>query len=223
MAARHSSRSLSITSEKHPHHHYARGTREALIHHDITREGPFPGDPGEKKTVCCTTDPHGRAILIRRSSKTTFSVWRDWSEEEKTFLEAQRARENRIKRAHAFVASWAVSVDAYREEALGNADAILLGLESMMVDGYRGGYRLNDDAASRFVGLIDEMKHLLETERFVMDQKLRDKYTPACVLKAAKAAEGSALAQYGDNVVPFPLDPYRPPLCLDSAASLSLQ
>lgn len=200
MAARHSSRSLSLTTEKHPHHHYARGTREALVHHGITREGPFPGDPGEKKTVCNTTDPHGRAILIRSSSKTTFSVWRDWSEEETIFLEAQRARENRIKRAHAFVNSWAVSVDAYRWEVLGNADAILLGLESMMVDGYRGGYRLNDDAASRYVGLIDEMKDLLQTERFVMDQKLRDKYTPACVRDAVKAVE---LIRCDVNVIPF--------------------
>lgn len=116
MAARHSSRSLSITSEKHPHHHYARGTREALIHHGITREGPFPGDPGEKKTVCRTTDPHGRAILMRRSSKTTFSVQRDWSEEEKTFLEAQRARENRIERAHDMPES--LQVNPARTEAL---------------------------------------------------------------------------------------------------------
>ena len=200
MAARHSSRSLSLTTEKHSHHHYARGTRDALVHHGITREGPFPGDPGEKKTLCNTTDPHGREILIRRSSKTTFSVWRDWSEEETIFLEAQRARENIIKRARAFVNSWAVSVDAYRGEVLENADAILLGLESMMVDGYRGGYRLTDDAASRFVGLIDEMKHLLQTERFVMDQKLRDKYTPACVRGALKAVD---LIRCDVNVVPF--------------------
>lgn len=204
MPARHSSRSLSITTEKCLHHHYARGTREALVHHGVTREGPFPGDPGEKKTVCNTTDPHGRAILTRRSSATTFNVWRDWSEEETKFLEAQRARENRIKRAHAFVKSWAVSVDAYREEVLKNADATLLGLESMMVDGYRGGYRLSDDAASRFVELIDEMKYLLQTERFVMDQKLRDKYTPACVRDVGKAV---ALIRDDANVVPFRKQP----------------
>lgn len=200
MAARHSSRSLSIESEKHPLHHYARGTREALVHHGITREGPFPGDPGEKKTVCNTIDPHGRAIFIRRSSKTTFSVWRDWSEEETIFLEAQRARENRIKRAYAFVASWAVSVDVYREEVLRNADATLLGLESMMVDGYRGGYRLNDDAAHRFGGLIDEMIDLLRMEHFVMDPALRDKYTPACVRGAVKSGD---LVRDGSNVIPF--------------------
>jgi len=204
MAARHSSRSLRITTEKHLHHHFARGTREALVHHGITREGPFPGDPGEKKTVCNTTDPHGRPILIRRSSKTTFWVWRDWSEEETIFLEAQRAREKRIKRAHAFVNSWAATVDAYRYEALKTADATLLWMESMMVDGYRGGYRLNDDASSLFLGLIDEMKHLLQTERFVMDQKLRDKYMPTCVRDVGKAV---GLIRDDANVIPFRKQP----------------
>jgi len=70
MPARYSSRSLSLTTEDYPHHHYARGTREALIHHGITRDGPFPGDPGEKKTICNTTDPQGRPIFMRRASKT---------------------------------------------------------------------------------------------------------------------------------------------------------
>lgn len=200
MAARHSSRSLSIKTEKHPHHHYAKGTREALIHYGITREWPFPGDSGEKRTVCNTTDPYGRAIRIRRNSKTTYSVFRVWSEEETIFLEAQRAHENRIKRAYAFVNSWAVSVDAYREEVLKNADATIFGLKIMMIDGHRGGYRLNDDAARRFVGLIDEMKDLLQTERFVMDQALRDKYTPACVRDAVKSGDR---VRDGSNVVPF--------------------
>lgn len=195
MAARDSSRSISIKTEKYLHHHYAQGTREALIHHGITRDGPFPGDPGEKKTVCNTTDPHGRAILIRRNSKTTFSVFRDWSEEEKAFIEVQRAREQEIERASTLVESWPKSVNAFRKSALDYADASLGMLESKLVDGYGGGYRLTDDAARRFEGLIDEMIELIKTERIVMDQELRDKYTPACIRDSVKAV--------GGNVIPF--------------------
>lgn len=218
MPARYSSRSLVIKTEDYPHHHYARGTREALIHHGITREGPFPGDPGEKKTVCNTTDPHGRPIFMRRASKTTFSVFRDWSEEEKAAMEARLAREQAVERAHALVNSWPKSVASFRALEVDWADYYLGLLEGRLIDGERGGYRLSDDAARRFAGLVDEMMQLIKTETIVMDQRLRDGYIPSCILKAVKAAEASALTQYGDKVVPFPLDPYRPRSRLDSAA-----
>lgn len=218
MAARHSSRSLVITTEDYPIHRYARGTREALIHHGITQEGPFPGDPGEKKTICEAVDPLGREIRIRRVSKTTFSVFRVWSEEEKAAMEARQAREQAVERAHALVNSWPKSVASFRALEVDWADYYLGLLEGRLIDGERGGYRLSDDAARRFAGLVDEMMQLIKTETIVMDQRLRDGYIPSCILKAVKAAEGSALAQYGDNVVPFPLDPYRPPSRLDSAA-----
>lgn len=224
MAAANSSRSRGIKIENHHWGHYARGTREALIQHGITKEGPFPGDPGERKTVCDTTDPQGRPIFIRRASKTTFSVFRDWTAEEKAAMGARLAREQAVERAHALVNSWPKSVASFRALEVNWADYYLGLLGGRLIDGENGGYRLSDDAASRFVGLVDEMMQLIKTETIVMDQALRDKYTPSCILKSVKAAEGSALAQYGDNVVPFPLDPYRPPLCLDSEAlSLSLQ
>ncbi|MHB0973340.1 MAG: hypothetical protein ACYC0P_03760 [Thiobacillus sp.] len=225
MAASNSRRSLAIKTEDYHLHRYARGTREALIHHGITREGPFPGDPGERKTVCDTTDPQGRPIFIRRASKTTFSVFRDWTAEEKAAMGARLAREQAVERAHALVNSWPKSVASFRALEVNCADYYLGLLEGRLIDGENGGYRLSDDAARRLAELVDELIALIKTETIVMDQALRDKYTPSCILKAAKAAEGSALAQYGDNVVPFPLDPYRPPsLCLDSEAlSLSLQ
>lgn len=203
MAASNSSRSHGVKIEDYPNHRYARGTREALTDHGITRAGPFPGDPGEKKTICNTTDPQGRPISIRRYSKTRFGVYRDWSEEEKILIEARRAREKKIEQAFALVNSWPTSADAFRESALFYADIAFGGLESRMVDGWLGGYRLSDDAARRFDGLVDEMMALIQTETIVMDQALRDKHTPACVFEAVKAAEESALAQYGGNVIPF--------------------
>ncbi len=218
MAASNSNRSLVITTEDYPLHRYARGTREALIHHGITRDGPFPGDPGEKKTTCKAVDPSGREISIRRASKTTFSVFRDWSEEEKAAMDARRAREQAVERAHALVNSWPKSAASFRAQVVDWADYTLGLLEGRLIDGENGGYRLSDDGARRLEGLVDELIALIRTETIVMDQRLRDGYIPSCILKAVKAAEESALTQYGDNVVPFPLAPYRPPLRLDSAA-----
>lgn len=174
---------------------YARGRREALIQHGITLEGPFPGDPGEKKTTCKAIDPLGREISIRRNSKSTFSVFRDWSEEEKALQERRQKREKELHDAKKLVDSWPKSADAFRESALNHADLILGMLESVLIDGYRGGYRLTGDASRRFKALVDEMIELIRTERIVMDQGLRGKYTPACIRDSVKAV--------GGNVIPF--------------------
>jgi hypothetical protein len=156
-----------------------------------------------RKTVCKAVDPLGREITIRRRSKTTFDVFRDWTEEEVALRDARLAREGMIERAWDKVNSWPKSTDAFRESALYLADIGLAALKVKLIDGCEGGYRLSDEAAGRFAQLADEMMGLIKTGSIVLDQRLRDGYIPSCILKDVKAAEESAPVQYVGNVLPF--------------------
>lgn len=82
MATANSTRARGIKIENYHWGLFARGTRETLVQHGYAQDGPFPGDPGVKKTTCDSLDQQGRAIRIRRASKTTFLVYRDWSDRE---------------------------------------------------------------------------------------------------------------------------------------------
>lgn len=80
---------------------------------------------------------------------------------QKAFSDEQREKE--IKRASALMEAWPKSADAFRKSGLNHADLTLGMLESKLVDGYEGGFRLTDDAARRFEGLVDEMIELIKT------------------------------------------------------------
>lgn len=205
MAAANSSRSRGIHVEEMPWGSYARGTREALIQHGITLEGPFPGDPGEKKATCKAIDPLGREIFIRRSSKTTFSVSRDLSEEEKVLLEQRRKREKEIQAARNAVASWPVSAGDYRGRMHRYVVSTMEAAERWCDAGRLGGYRFDDAALERLYQISDELLELIKSGGIVMDPELRKKAMPDCIrddlLEAATPAPEAA--ERGSNVIPF--------------------
>ncbi|MDO9007865.1 MAG: hypothetical protein Q7U80_06560 [Thiobacillus sp.] len=214
MAASNSSRSRGVHVEDMPWGLYARGTREALIQHGFTRAGPFPGDPGEKKTTCETVDQQGREIRIRRSSKTTFSVSRDWSEDEKAVQVQKQRREQEIQAARALVASWPKSSTGFRERAAGRVDTLLQFVEAHCTDGMPsawageqyGGYRFDDATIARVYALSDELLEVVKAGGVVLDIELRKKQTPACIAEEVPgpgAAHAHSPIQYGGNVVPF--------------------
>lgn len=190
----------------------ARGTRESLIQDGITREGPFPGDPGEKKTICRTVDPLRRKIRIQRSSKYKFSVSRDWSDEEKALWEQRqkldderKKKEQKIQSARREVASWPKSAGDYRGRMQRIAAGTMDGFTRWLYEGYLGGYRFDDAALSRLYEITDELRELVEAGGIVMDPELRKKWTPDCITDelleaAAPAPETTVL---GGNVIPF--------------------
>lgn len=206
MATSNSSRSRGFKNERHRWGHWAKGTRDELIQHGITRDGPFPGDPGEKKTTCKTVDPLGREVHIARASKTTFSVYRDLSEEEKAWYKRLDAKKAEVERATKLVESWPKTASAYREEAHKWGYLQLDFLAGYLFDGKEGGYRYDDDTASRIQPLVDELMYLIETGPIVKDMELRAEYTPACIAEkvlACDAPPDDLKNQYGGNVVPF--------------------
>ncbi|OJZ17954.1 MAG: hypothetical protein BGP21_06480 [Thiobacillus sp. 65-29] len=206
MAASNSSRSRGVKIEHHWWGHCARGTREALIQHGITREWPFPGDPGEKKTTCKTIDPLGREISIRRASKTTFSVYRDLNEEEKAAQEQSEKCEKELRQAKELVASWPRTTREYRDQTGRMIGSLLDGIEREFSSGMSGGYRLHDSALNRVYELTAELRGMVEAGGVVMDLSLREQWTPDCIAEEVSAS-GVAYAdnpiQCGGNVVPF--------------------
>lgn len=170
------------------------------------------------------------AICITRKSKATYCVdvtlpnheqerrredhargEREWEARMKSLprpepLCVTSTQRQEIQAARDLMGSWHKSADTFRNSAFDHADLILGMLESKLIDGAEGGYRLSDDAARRFEGLVDEMIELIKTQRIVMDHELRNKHTPAClakeVLRSDAAYAGSPI-QYGGNVVPF--------------------
>jgi hypothetical protein len=199
MAASNSSRSRGIHVDELPWGLYARGTRAALVQHGITRDGPFPGDPGERKTICKTTDQLGREIVIRRSSKTTFAVCRHWSDEEKGLLERRRKREQQIQSARKEVASWPESAGDYRGRIQRYAALTMDGLGRWLYDGYLGGYRFDDAALGRLYEISQELLELVESGGIVLDPELRKKWTPGCIADAS-VLDATCI---GGNVIPF--------------------
>lgn len=205
MAASNSSRSRGIHVEETPWGCHTKGAREALIQHGITVEGPFPGDPGEKKTTCKAIDPHGRAIRIQRISKTTFHVYRDWSDEEKALFEQRRKREQEIQSARKTVASWPESAGVYRDRLRRYIAGATYGIERWLDGGHLGGFRLDDPALARLYEISGELRELVESGGIVMDPELRKKATPACIEEELGVADTSApeATQLGGNVIPF--------------------
>jgi hypothetical protein len=203
MAVSNSSRSRGIHVEEMPWGCYARGARAALIQHGITLDAPFPGDTGEKKTTCKAIDPQGRQISIRRSSKTTFSVSRDWSDEEKAVLEQRRKHEQHIQSARNEVAAWPVSAGDYRGRMHRYIGATMDGVERWLDAGRLGGYRFDDAALGRLYEISDELGKLVESGGIVMDPELRRKAAPDCIRDELLARETPAPEALGGNVIQF--------------------
>ncbi len=203
MAASDSSRSRGIHVEKYSWGLFVRGTRQALIQHGITLEGPFPGDPGEKKTRCQAIDPLGREIRITRSSKTTFSVYRDFSDEERALAEQREKRDQKIQAARKEVALWPESAGDYRSRMRLYIQLVMDGLERRLDAGYLGGYRFDEDALSRVYEISDELRTLVECGGIVMDPELRRKATPDCIADELLDAPAPDATGRGGNVIPF--------------------
>lgn len=212
MAASNSSRSRGVKIEQYSWGHYARGTREALIQHGITRDGPFPGDPGEKKTTCNAVDPLGREIRILRASKTTFAVFRDLSEEEEAFLAQKQRREKEIQAARTLVDSWPKSPREFRDRASNWIKNHLNFVEAHCTDGLPtalpgyGGYRFDDATIARVYELSDELLGIVEAGGVVLDADQRKRQTPACIageVLASDAAHADDHILHGGNVIPF--------------------
>ncbi|MFA6064150.1 MAG: hypothetical protein WC736_16290 [Gallionella sp.] len=205
MAASNSSRSRGIHVEEMTWGLYARGTRAALAQHGITLEAPFPGDPGERKTTCKTTDPLGREIDIQRRSKTTFSVHRIWSDEEKVLLEHRRKREQENQAERNAVAAWPKSAGDYRERMRRYVNATMEATERWLDAGRLGGYRFDDAALQRFYEISDELVGMVEAGGIVMDPELRRKATPDCMVDELPFENTPApeAAWSGGNVIQF--------------------
>lgn len=192
----------------------------------ILPDGSLPtGAP----TANCREAHEPGAISIYKKSKTVFEVQvivdhaeqarrrdehsraeREWEARMKSLprpepLCCTSAKREEVRAAEELMASWHKSAYAFRESALDSADLVLGMLEAKLLDGVNGGWRFNDDTARKIEHSIDQLIRLVRTGAIVMDQALRDKYTPACVFDSVKAAEErvSTLAQYGGNVVPF--------------------
>lgn len=183
--------------------------------------------PTGAPTANCPEAHEPGAISIYKKSKTVFEVQvivdhaeqarrrdehsraeREWEARMKSLprpepLCCTSAKREEVRAAEELMASWHKSAYAFRESALDSADLVLGMLEAKLLDGVNGGWRFNDDTARKIEHSIDQMIRLVRTGAIVMDQSLRDKYTPACVFEAVKDAQKSALAQYGGNVVQF--------------------
>lgn len=182
---------------------YVRGRREILIHHGYAQSAPFPGDPGVKKTVCDSLDQQGRAIKIRRASKTTFYIYRNWTDEEKAWYdkreaqkkEAERAarmREEEIRRAKELVNSWPKTEEAFRKESLEYADFWLGILETKLIDGESGGWRYDDATTQKIERLVDQIIEVTKTGGIVEDMALKEQNTPACIADVVLAEHAEA-------------------------------
>lgn len=190
----------------------------------ILPDGSLPtGAP----TANCPAAREPGAVSIYKKSKTAFSVHvivthgeeerrleehsraeREWEARMKSLprpepLCCTSAKRQEIRAAEELMASWHKSSYAFRESALDSADLVLGMLEAKLLDGVNGGWRFNDDTARKIEHSIDQLIRLVRTGAIVMDQALRDKYTPACIFETVKAVGESAFAQYGGNVLPF--------------------
>lgn len=160
------------------------GMRKTIV--TILPDGSLPtGAP----TANCREAREPGSIHITRKSKTTYRVdvmlpdhekerrreeqsraEREWETRMKSLPRpaplcrtSQELRE--IEAAKDLMDSWPKSAGAFRESSLNYADFSLGMLEGMLLDGRSGGYRLSDDAARRFEGLVDEMMALIKTGR----------------------------------------------------------
>lgn len=176
------------------------GARELLVQQGYAQSAPFPGDPGVKKTVCDSLDQQGRAIQIRRASRTTFWISRDWTDEEKAWYDKQaakkqeaeriaRMREEEIQRAKKLVNSWPKTEEDYREKEAEYADISLRVLEAEILDGNNGGWRYDDATTNKIERLIDELYELIETGGVVEDMALKERNTPACIADAVLVSQ----------------------------------
>ena len=201
MANANSTRARGLEVEHYHWGCWAKGTREDLIQDGYAqKDGPFPGDPGEKKTSLKTTDPKGRAIAICRSSKYLFVVRRHWSDEEKVWYERRQAQEKEservarqqeleIERATGLVASWPKTASAFREMASRWASLYLVMLEEKLVEGEGGGgFRYDPETARKIEQHVDGLLDLVETGTVVMDFEARKQATPACLAGASQRA-----------------------------------
>jgi hypothetical protein len=168
----------------------AKGTREMLIQHGYTKEGPFPGDPGERKTSLKTTDPAGREINIGRASKYLFRVSRRWNEEEAEAHRVAVRREADIEIATKLMELWPNSAAEYRKRSADYLEKIFLMVENLLAKGAAGGgYRYNDDAVLRVSLMFDQLRQLVETGGIVFDRQLRDERIPACIRESVTALD----------------------------------
>lgn len=213
MAACNSNRSSEIRVEDYAWGRYVTGTREMLVQHGYTQEGPFPGDSGVKKTSLQTKDPAGRAIGISRRSKYLFEVRRNWSEEEKSWYDRRKAKEEEAERAaweqeksieyaRKAVADWPKTAREFRDKTLEKVDLFLPLIESFLSRDPRstGGYRFDDATGEKSRQLIGQLRGLIESGMVVMDFELRQQQIPDCIADELLAADTSLCV---GNVVPF--------------------
>lgn len=217
MAAHNSSCSHGIKIEDYRWGRRVTGTREMLVQHGYTQVGPFPGDPGVKKTSLQTKDPAGRAIGIWRRSKYLFNVSRDWSEEEQSWYDRRKAKEEEAKReaerasweqeqiiqyARKRVADWPKTTREFRDQTLKTVDSFLPLVESLLSSDPRstGGYRFDDATGEKSRQLIGQLRGLIESGMVVMDFELRQQQIPDCIADELLAADASLCV---GNVVPF--------------------
>lgn len=220
MAAHNSGRLSEISVEDYAWGRYVTGTREMLVQHGYTQEGPFPGDPGVKKTSLQTKDPAGRAIGIRRRSKYLFDVSRDWSEEEKSWYDRRKAKEAKAERkkaeeeraaleqeklreyARKQVANWPKTTREFRDKTIEHLDVSMRLVEHFLScePGSSGGYRFDDATGEKSRQLIGQLRGLIESGMVAMDFELRQQQIPDCLADELLTAEASICV---GNVVPF--------------------
>ncbi len=191
MAAANSTRASGIQIQHHFWGLSVKGTREQLVEHGYAQDGHFPGDPGQRKTSTRSTDAQGREIEIRRASKHLFTVCRNWNEDEAVAVRAAAARRAEVERATELVNAWPTSGAAFRASAEKQVEMIRHMLEITLLDGERGGYRLDDSAALRLELLGDQLLELVRSGGIVKDLALREKHTPACIAKSVKALDAA--------------------------------
>lgn len=195
MVTPHSIRTRGIQVERYLWGLWIKGTREILTQDGYAQDGPFPGDPGERKCVVRTTDPEGRSIEIHRASKYLFVVRRHWNEEEAAAFrkaeEKSRADQEEIERAKRLVASWPASPDKFREDARIAVETGLVMAEKILTEGVVGGYRYDNETVDRIRFLAGELRGLIETGSIVKDMTLRERHIPACIEKSVKATDGA--------------------------------
>ena len=179
---------------------YVRGRREVLTQQGYAQSAPFPGDPGVKKTVCDSLDQQGRAIKIHRASKTTFYIYRPWTDDEKAWYdrrEAQkqeaeriaRMRDEEIQRATQLVNSWPKTEGAFRESSIESADLSFEVFQRVVLNGNKGGWRYDDATTHKIEHLIDQIFGLIETGGVVEDMVLKERNTPACIADVVLASQ----------------------------------
>lgn len=205
MAAVNSTRAGRITVHHLPWGLSVSGARELLIQQGYAQSGPFPGDPGVKKTLCDSLDQQGRAIKIWYSSKTRFRIHRHWTDEEQVWYDKQaakkeeagrttRMRQEKIQHATELVKSWPKTEAAFREGSIESADLSFQVFQDVVLNRNRGGWRYDDATKDKIERLIDQIFALIKTGGVVEDMALKEQNTPACIADEVLASQ-SKLAE----------------------------